>query len=130
MNRLLPLLALPGLLALSLVAGCQPRYDGIELTLSSKPPVPVRITDEEIEMSVGLAVAVDVKPLSSTRFGYYEDDPLELRSQDRAILRVEATEDPRRFVLVAVSPGETCVDIEVLHEDHGCIPAVVLAAPN
>ena len=40
------------------------------------------------------------------------------------------TEDPRRFVLVAISPGETCVEIEVLHEDHGCIPAVVLAAPN
>jgi len=126
-NRLLPLLALPALLA---AVGCQPRYDGIELTLASKPPVPVRISDEEIEMSVGLAVAIDVKPLSSTRFGYYEDDPLELRSQDSAILRVEATEDPRRFVLVAISPGETCVDIEVLHEDHGCIPAIVLAAPN
>jgi hypothetical protein len=123
-KRLLPLLAL--LLA---TAACQPRYDGIELTLFSNPPVPVRVDEQEIELSVGLAVAVDVEPLSSSRFDYYSDDPLSLRSQDRAILRVEPTENPRRFVLVAVSAGETCVEIEVLHEDHGCIPATVLAAP-
>ncbi|MBA3546159.1 MAG: hypothetical protein H0T76_06740 [Nannocystis sp.] len=124
MNRLLPLFALLA------AAACQPRYDGIELTLTSTPPVPVRISGTEIELPLGVAVAVDVEPQSSSRFNYYEDDPLELRSQDRAILRVEITEDPRIFVLVAVSPGETCVDIEVVGDDHGCIPATVLAKPN
>ena len=124
MNRLLPLFAL---LAAS---ACQPRYDGIELTLSSTPPVPVRVSGEEIEIPLGIAVAVDVAPQSSTRFNYYEDDPLELRSQDRDILRVELTENPRIFVLVGVNPGETCVEIEVVGEDHGCIPATVTAAPN
>lgn len=118
------------LFALLAATACQPRYDGLELTLYSNPPVPVRISGEEIELSVGLAVAVDVEPLSSTRFNYYTDDPLELRSQDRGVLRVEATENPRRFVLIAVSPGTTCVEIEVVQEDHGCIPATVLAAPN
>jgi len=123
-NRLLPLLALLA------AVGCQPRFDGLEVTLYSNPPVPVRVSDQEIEMSVGLAVAIDVEPQSSTRFGYYTDDPMTLRSQDRAVLRVEPTENPRRFVLVAVSPGDTCVEIEVLNDDHGCIPATVLAAPN
>ncbi len=121
---------LSALLTLLAVTACQPHYDGIELTLFSNPPVPVRVSDQEIEMTVGLAIAVDVKPLSSSRFQYYEDDPLELRSQDRGILRVEATEHPRRFVLVAVSPGETCVEIEVVGEDHGCVPATVLAGSN
>lgn len=124
MNRLLPLFALLA------AAACQPHYDGIELTLTSTPPVPVRVSGEEIELPFGIAVAVDVEPQSSARFNYYEDDPLELRSQDRDILRVERTEDPRIFVFVGVSPGETCVDIEVVHEDHGCIPATVIAAPN
>lgn len=124
MNRLLALFALLAATA------CGPHYDGLELTPFTTPPVPVRIDGTEIEMSVGIAVGVDVKPLSSARFGYYSTDPLSLRSQDRAILRVEATEDPRRFVFVAVSPGTTCVDIEVVHEDQGCIPATVLAAPN
>ncbi len=82
-------------------------------------------------MSVGLAVAIDVEPRSSTRFRVLHrrpDDPA-LRKTARS-LRVEPTENPRRFVLVAVSPGDTCVEIEVLNEDHGCIPATVLAAPN
>ena len=124
MKRLLPLFSL-----LTAVA-CQPHYDGIELTLSSEPPVPVRISGEEIEMPVGIAVAVEALPQSSSRFNYYEDDPLELRSQDRGILRVELTENPRTFVFIAVSPGETCIEVEVVGDDHGCIPATVLAAPN
>jgi len=123
-NRLLPLLLL------LTATACQPRYDGIELTPVTTPPVPVRIDGEEIEMSVGIAVGVDVKPLSSARFEYYSDDPLSLRSQDPDILRVEPTENPRRYVFVAVGPGTTCVDIEVVREDHGCIPTTVLAAPN
>lgn len=124
MKRLLPLLPL-------LVAGaCGPHYDGLELTLFTEPPVPVRINSEQIEMPTGIAVAVDAKPLSSARFGYYEDDPFELRSQDPGILRVEHTETARRFVFIAVSPGTTCIDVEVVREDQGCVPATVLAAAN
>ena len=114
--------------SLLLLAACGPRYDGITLELYSAPPVPVRVHAEEIELSAGVAAAVDVKPLSSNQFDYYETDQVDLRSQDRAILRVEPTENPRRFVLIGVAPGETCVDVEVDYEDHGCIPATVLAA--
>lgn len=124
MKRLLPLFTL---LAAS---ACGPHYDGLELTLFTEPPVPVRISSDEVEMPVGIAVAVDAKPLSSARFGYYEDDPFELTSQDPGILRIEHTETGRRFVFIAVSPGETCIDVEVVREDQGCIPATVLAAPN
>ncbi len=111
-----------------LLTACGPRYDGIELELYSAPPVPVRINAHEVELESGLAVAVTVTPLSSTEFDYYDDDQLALRSRDRGVLRVEPTEHPRRFVLVAVSPGDTCIDIEVDHDDRGCIPARVLAA--
>ena len=102
MNRLLPLLALLA------AVGCQPRFDGLEVTLYSNPPVPVRVSDQEIEMSVGLAVAIDVEPQSSTRFGYYPDDPMTLRSQDRAVLRVEPLERVRRQRLrtTAAGPGQ------------------------
>ena len=111
-----------------LLAACGPRYDGIELELYSAPPVPVRVHATEIELSVGIAAAIDVRPLSSNQFDYYESDQLDLRSQDRDILRVEPTESPRRFVLIGVAPGETCVDIEVDYDERGCIPATVLAA--
>jgi len=114
------------LAALPLLAtACQPRYDGVDLTLVNNPPVPPYIDDTQIEIPLGIAAVVEVEPLSSTRFNYYTDDPLELRSRDPDVLRVEATENPRQFVLIGVGVGETCVDIEVLHEDRGCIPATV-----
>ena len=121
MKRLLPLL---------LLAACGPRYDGLEFKLHTEPPVPVRISGEEIELPVGIAVAVDVTPLSSGRFDYYESDQLDLDPEDRSVLRVEPTGDPRRFIMIGVSPGETCVEVEVDYDRHGCIPArVIEAAP-
>lgn len=122
MNRLLLLLALP-----LLVAACGPRYDGVDIELHSEPPVPVRVSENEFELPVGIAVAIDVKPLSSNQFDYYQSDQLDLRSDDRQILRVEPTENPRRFILIGVSPGETCVELEVDYSDRGCIPATVVA---
>lgn len=112
---------------LLLTAACGPRYEGIELTLHSEPPAPVLLDDQEIEVPVGIAVAVDVKPLSSGRFEYLVTDQLDLRSQDRDVLRVEPTENGRRFVFVGVAAGETCVEIEVDYDEHGCIPARVVA---
>lgn len=110
-----------------LFAACGPRYDGVEITLHSEPPIPVRVSDAEFELPAGIAVAIDVKPLSSNQFDYYESDQLELRSDDRQILRVEPTENPRRFILIGVAPGDTCVQLEVDYDAHGCIPATVLA---
>ena len=123
-HQLLRLLGLPLLL---LIAACGPRYDGIEIELHTEPPVPVRVSNDEFELPAGIAVAIDVKPLSSNQFDYYNSDQLELRSDDRQVLRVEPTENPRRFVLVGVNPGTTCVQLEVDYEKHGCIPATVLA---
>lgn len=112
-----------------LAAACGPRYDGVDIKLHSEPPVPVRVSDNEFELPTGIAVAIEVKPLSSNQFDYYQTDQLDLRSDDRGVLRVEPTENPRRFILIGVSPGETCVELEVDYEERGCIPATVLAPP-
>ncbi len=110
-----------------LLAACGPRYDGVEITLHSEPPVPVRVSDNEFELPTGIAVAIDIKPLSSNQFDYYQTDQLDLRSDDRQTLRVEPTENPRRFILIGVAQGDTCVQLEVDYQDRGCIPATVLA---
>ncbi len=119
MNRFLPVLAL--------VCACGPRYDGIDIELSSTPPIPVRMSSTEIEIPVGIAVAIDVLPLSSNSYDYYQDDQLSLTSRDRNVLRVETTAKARRFVVVGTSPGQTCVDIKVDYRERGCIPATVVA---
>lgn len=118
MKRLLCLLTL-GLTA------CGPRYDRLEVELYSTPPTPVRVSGNEFEIPVGISAAISVAPVSDARFEYYEDDEVVLDSDDRETLRVDPTDNERRFVLTGVSPGKTCVWVEVLGEREECIPAVV-----
>lgn len=126
MNR--PALLLSVLSALTLAA-CAPEYDHVEIELYSSPPEPVRISGASIEIPAGIAVAVEVEPISRGRIEYVNDDEVELDSEDRSILKADPTEHPRRFVLIAVEPGETCVIVEVLGNREDCIPATVLASP-
>lgn len=116
------------LLLLALPA-CNPMYGHLEIDLASSPPVPVRIRNDEIEVPVGVAVAVAVEPKSGNDYEYFKDDEVELDTEDRQVLRVDPTADPRRFVLTGVRPGQTCITVDVLGEREECIPATVLAAP-
>ncbi len=121
MNRLIAL-------SLLLLAACHPTYGHVELTLYSSPPVPVRVESDEVELPVGVAVAIDVEPKSGNDYEYFKDDEVTLDTEDRQILRVDPTENPRRFVLTGVKAGQTCVVVEVFGEREECIPATVLAA--
>jgi len=117
------------ILSLLLLPACHPMYGHLEVDLYSSPPVPVRVSGEEIELPVGVAIAVDVEPKSGNDYEYFKDDEVELDSEDRQILRVDPTENPRRFVLTGVKVGKTCITVEVLDEQGACIPATVQAAP-
>lgn len=123
MNRII------ALSLLLLAAACHPTYGHVELTLKSSPPVPVRIDSDEIELPVGVAVAVEVEPRSGNDYEYFKDDEVTLDTEDRKVLRVDPTANPRRFVLTGVAAGETCVVVEVFGDREECIPAVVQAAP-
>lgn len=122
MNRII------ALSLLLLAAACHPTYGRVDLTLYSSPPVPVRVESDEVELPVGVAVAIDVEPKSGNDYEYFKDDEVTLDTEDRQILRVDPTENPRRFVLTGVKAGQTCVVVEVFGEREECIPATVLAA--
>lgn len=117
------------LIAAAALPACSPEYDHVELELYSSPPIPVWVSGTDIEIPAGLAVAVEVEPIARSRIEYVPDDEVELESEDRAILRVDATENSRRFVFVGVEPGETCVVVTVLGDREDCIPARVTATP-
>ncbi len=117
------------ILSLLLLPACHPMYGHLEIELYSSPPVPVRVSGEEVELPVGVAIAVDVEPKSGNDYEYFKDDEVELDSEDRQILRVDPTENPRRFVLTGVKVGKTCINVEVLGEQGECIPATVQATP-
>jgi len=122
-TRLVP----ASLLAAALLSACGPQYQTITFELRSQPPIPVRISADEIELPVGIAVSVHATLESSTRIEFVNDDALDLDSQDRDILLSDATPGAHNFVLVGVAVGETCLTVEVEHEEQECIPVRVTA---
>lgn len=121
MTRLAALLGLTALLG-----ACGPRYETIVFELQSQPPLPVRVHADEIELPVGVAVAVHATLESSSRLEYVPEDHLDLDSRDPDVLQAEATPGAHNFVLVGVAVGETCLAVEVEHEEEECIPVRVI----
>lgn len=113
-------------LALLALAGCHAMYAGLEIRLYTSTTEPVVVTDQQIELPAGLAVAIEVLPLSGNR-REYDDDALVLRSEREDILLAEPADRQGWFVLVGVAPGETCVAVELDGEREDCIPARVVA---
>lgn len=119
----LALLAL-GMLALG---GCHADYAGLEIRLYTSTAEPIIATDQQIELPVGLAVAIEALPISGNRHEYDEDDRLDLRSEHEEILLAEPAEMQGWFVLVGVAPGETCIAVLIDGAREACIPARVNA---
>lgn len=109
------------------LVGCGPQYREIELTVRNQPPIPIRISGDEIELPVGIAVSVHAEVFSATRLEYTDEDVVDLISQDRDVLLAEATAGERNFVLVGAAIGETCLSVEVNFEEQECIPVKVIA---
>ncbi|MFY0534484.1 hypothetical protein [Nannocystis pusilla] len=86
--------AFAALAAAATLAACGPRYQTVTFDLRSQPPVPVRLTGEDIEIPAGIAVSVHVTIESSARIEFTNKDALALKSQDRDILLSEATPGP------------------------------------
>ena len=121
MKRLVSVCAL---VALGACGEDGPRYAGVEFDVISAPPVPVSITNNAIDLTAGISVKVEVTPLSSED-RYENRHQLDLRPRNLDVLAVYFTEEPRKFVLVGVRPGDTCVDVLINRDEQECIPVRV-----
>ncbi len=114
-------------LALLALAGCHPMYAGLEIRLYTSTAEHVVVTDQQIELTAGVAVAIEVLPISGNRREYDDDDLLDLRSEREDIVLAGPSERQGWFVLVGIAPGETCVAVVIDSEREDCIPARVTA---
>lgn len=105
--------------------GCaddEPRYAGLEFDIVSAPPTPVSIQTTSIELVQGVAVRVDVTPVSRGQ-RYRERDLLSLRSRDAERFAVYAGEESdRSFVFVGLRAGESCLEVTINRDLEECIP--------
>lgn len=113
-------------LGFALVA-CEPRYDRLDLQVTSSPPAAISLGSDHIEITSGVAVVVRVEPLSENAFEYDGATDVELATEDPDVLEVVPGQTPREFALVGVWPGTTrlvvTVDGSVTdHIDFVCTP--------
>lgn len=117
--------------ALSALVGCgedEKAYAGVSFELLSAPPIPVSIHVGGLELTAGVAVKVEATPESSGR-AYTRRDRIDLRSSGPELLSVYPSEDSdRQFVIVALRPGDTCVEVLVNRRSEECIPARIRPA--
>lgn len=117
--------------ALAALVACgdeEREYAGVEFELLSAPPIPVSIHVDRLELTAGVAVKVEATPQSSGR-SYTKRDRIDLRSSGPELLAVYPSEESeRQFVLVALRPGDTCLEVLVNRHSEECIPARVRPA--
>ncbi|HEX6240157.1 MAG TPA: hypothetical protein VFZ61_04670 [Polyangiales bacterium] len=115
------------LLCVCLGVACDdgPHYVGVSFEPQSAPPVPVSFEPDRIEIPVGIAVEVEVRPESSGE-AYDKHDLLVLRADDEDLLGVYATEDERQFVFVGLREGETCLEVQLNRQQRECIDVRVV----
>lgn len=107
------------------VAGCQPHYDGLEIRYINGTG---EFSANGIEIEEGQALAVEVTPLSDSRFEDYEKfDLMEFGSFNPNIVVVSPSTDVDRFVFIGVSVGKTAVEVSINGEDVDTIEATVKA---
>lgn len=112
---------------LSVAAGaCDAEYKEIDLQIVTSPPsdAEVSISSKNIQVPVGVAVAVNAKPISK-KYDYDSDDKLSVESRNEAIFRVEKTLEKRMFVMWGANPGKTCMAVLVNGKEKDCVDVTV-----
>ena len=113
------------LCGLALLMGCQPEFESVTFDPLSTPPVPTVVRSYEIEVPVGIAVAVEARPRSSNATDYDSSDSFALISEDKSVLEVKPTPRRDEWVFVGVAAGSTCVQVRINGDTEDCIPATV-----
>lgn len=112
------------LLASSLGLGCG-QVPGISFEPRTTPPLDTTLTENDIRIYAGIAVAVDAVPLSG---GEPADDgtTVSLTTTDANVLAIDPTPTDGVFVIYGVTPGTADVHVYMSGDAVGAIPATVL----
>lgn len=107
-----------------LVAGCG-QQPGVGLEARTEPPLDTTLTEDEIRIYAGIAVAVDAVPMAG---GEPTEDgtSVTLVSGNSNVLGVDPALTDGVFVIYGVMPGTADVRVFMNNEPVGDIPATVL----
>jgi len=117
-------LSAAALLAAPLLAGCQPRYDGVQVRFLFGEG---QRAHDRIEVVEGQAVVVQVRPLSSNPYEDYEEfDLIDLEAYNENTLFVAPAPEKDQFVLAGAGLGSTVIRVLVNGDEEGSLDAEVV----
>ena len=107
-----------------LAAGCQPRYDGLQIRYINGTG---EFSADGLEIVEGQALAVHVEALSDNPYEDYEDyDLIEMHSFNEQVVLVAPADDVDRFVFVGARVGESAVEVTINDKYVDTITAIVV----
>ena len=109
-----------------LLIGCAPDYAGLEVDVESDLSGEGRVSDGEIQLTLGNAVLIRARPRSANHLAFDEPNEAELRTVHDDVLRVYPTEQDWRWILVARGEGRTCLEVVIAGIPQDCIESRVV----
>jgi hypothetical protein len=108
------------------LAGCAPDYAGLEVEIESDLSGDGRVSDAQIQLTLGSAVMIRARPRSANHLTFDEPNEAELRPVHDDLMRVYPAEEDWRWILVARGEGKTCLEVVVSGIREDCIDTRVV----
>ncbi len=96
-----------------ILSGCDPEYDSVDFRVISDPPVDVIVKSDSIELTSGVVVMVKAKLLDDDGDEFASGDDVQFVSQNISVFTMRNGVEEREFALIAVSPGQTTLEVQV-----------------
>jgi hypothetical protein len=95
------------------LSGCDPVYDRVDFNVISDPPVNVIAKSASIELTSGIVVMVKARLIDDDGDEFASGDSVQFVSQNISVFKVKNGVEKREFALIAVSPGQTTLEVQV-----------------
>jgi hypothetical protein len=107
-------------------ACAQPEFDHLEVEQRSSVPAPVDARDDLIEVPIGIAMRVKVKPVAKGSNRYSANDDLEFETDNASVMDAFQVEDTSQVVVTGVRVGRSCLRVIVNDVQVACLDVEVV----
>lgn len=110
-----------GVMAMALPACHEAEFGELRVEQRSNSPLPIDVDDDLVELPVGIAVTLKVKPVSGNEQRYTSNDDLEFESRNPTVMGAFQIGETSEVVVTGVRPGRTCLRVIVNDEEVTCL---------
>lgn len=104
----------------------QPEFGHLEVEQRSSAPLDVEVDDDLVEIPIGIAARIKVKPVSKGNNRYSSHDDLEFETDDSSVMEAFQIDETSQVVITGVRVGTTCLRVLVNDVQVECLDVKVV----